>query len=62
MRIMTLKEAHKKAVHKDRKLRVEGQILGFWYQDHVLDFVAEHGDKMVQTTLVTGELVAVKLI
>lgn len=41
---MTIKEAHEKAVQDDRMLIVQGAVSGKWYKDHVLDFVAEHGE------------------
>ena len=58
---MTLKEAHEKAVTKDRRLRIDGIIAGAWYEDRILDFVAEHGDKPVKLTISTAQYIAVTM-
>ena len=39
---MTLNEAHKKAVHGDRKIRIQGVVFGEWYNDRVLDYLFDH--------------------
>lgn len=42
-----LRQAHEAAVLHDRRIWLDGQIAGKWYEDKVLDYAREHGDKMV---------------
>ena len=58
----TLNEIHKRCVHGDRKLRVIGRCNGYWYEDHVLDFVGDHGNDEIQIMDEDDEMVTVKLI
>ena len=41
-----LSEAHEAAVLKDRRLWVDGQAVGLWYQDYMLDYVHDNGDRL----------------
>lgn len=42
-----LREAHEAAVLKDRRIWFDDHVAGKWYEDKVLDYAREHGDKMV---------------
>ena len=62
----TLNEAHERAVNGDRKLQIHGTLTGYWYEDHVIEYVNEHGhqqcrvddetDCMVTVTMIKGGL------
>lgn len=59
--MITLNEAHIRAVHGDRDLVVSGRCRGFWAQDHVLDFVAQHRYAKVWVMAEDRKEVVVKL-
>ena len=58
----TLNEAHERCVNGDRKLRVIGRCCGYWYQDHVLDFVNDYGNKKIRIVGEDDAMVTVQLI
>ena len=60
--MLTLNEAHERCVDRDRKLQIHGTLTGYWYQDHVLDYVREHGNDDVWITNETDEMVTVVIV
>ena len=60
--MMTVNEAHSRAVHGDRRIRFIGKCAGYWYQDNVLDFVNEHKLDRCNVVEEDDELVTVEVL
>ena len=60
--MQTLNEAHERCVDGDRILRIQGELKGYWYEDHVLDYVSEHGNDDIWITDETDEMVTVVIV
>lgn len=59
--MQTLSEAHERAVNGDRKLRITGVLNGYWYEDHVLDYVNRHRHAACVVSDENDEMVTVML-
>ena len=60
--MQTLNEAHESCVDGDRILRIQGELKGYWYEDHVLDYVSKHGNDDIWITDETDEMVTVVIV
>ena len=60
--MQTLNEAHERCVDGDRILLIQGELKGYWYEDHVLDYVNEHGNDDIWITDETDEMVTVVIV
>ena len=60
--MQTLNEAHERCVNGDRKLQIHGVLNGYWYEDHVLEYVREHGNDDIWITDETDEMVTVIIV
>ena len=59
--MITLDEIHARAVDGDRKLRIKGQCNGYWYEDHVLDYVGDHKNDKCVVVDETDEMITVEV-
>lgn len=63
---MNLEDARTKAVHGDRRLVIKmpsgGSIGGRWFEDHMLDFVREHGAEPVEVIRDNDVQVTVQMV
>ncbi len=63
---MNLKDAQTRAVHGDRRLVIKmpsgGSISGRWFEDHMLDFVREHGAEHVEVIRDNDVQVTVQMV
>lgn len=59
---LIIKEAHFMASHGDRVLRIAGEKKGYWFQDHVLDYVQAHKFAKCHLIYDGSDMVTVELI
>lgn len=63
---MNLREAHEKCVTGDRELLVKlgrkSIISGYWFQDHILDFVSSHENDAVEIISDNVQQITVQMV
>jgi len=60
--MITLDEVHARAVDGDRKLRIIGAETGYWYEDHILDYVGAHKYSECAIVNETDEMITVEVL